>query len=63
MAIATMQLMYVVSFMQVNAQTAVQMIFRDASYVLKETLGCDMEQLENGKDNNLILIYMAMVWL
>ena len=33
---------------QVNAQTTVQMIFLDASYVLKETLGCDLEQLQNG---------------
>ena len=34
--------------MQVNAQTTVQMIFLDASYVLRETLGCDIEQLQNG---------------
>lgn len=33
---------------QVNAETTVQMIFLDASYVLRETLGCDMEQLQNG---------------
>ena len=37
---------------QVNAQTTVQMIFLDASYILKETLGCDMEQLQNGMQKN-----------
>ena len=54
-----------VIFFQVNAQTTVQMIFLDASYVLRETLGCDMEQLQNGTrlsahilSANILLFYL-----
>lgn len=55
------------SYIQVNAETAVQMIFRDASYILKKTLGCDMEQLQKGmfylanSYNNIILLCWCIV--